>query len=669
MKNKDYTKRKLNEYIIKKILFVFLAVLVFLGCKDKKMRNKIKLLILFISITANISANEYHVSKIGNDSNIGSVQSPFLTINKAVVFAFPGDTITVHTGTYREWVKPIRGGTSDFKRIVFRAAPEETVEIKGSEIITGWTKQKNGVWKVVISNSFFGDYNPYQDLIRGDWFIDNGRLHHTGEVFINGKSLYEKENIEKVQNPIANKNSNDPLGSTYTWFCKSNETHTTIWANFQEYNPNKELVEISTRKTCFYPEKSGLNYITIKGFHISQAATQWAAPTAEQVGMIATHWNKGWIIENNVIRDSKCSGITLGKERGTGHNTWTADVDNINRDGNIHYIEVVFKVLRNNWNKKNIGSHIVRNNTIFNCEQTGICGSMGAVFSTIENNHIYNIYTKRQFKGYEMGGVKLHAPIDVTISHNRIHNSGRGIWLDWMVQGTKVSGNLLYDNDMDDFLVEVSHGPYIVNNNIFLSNTAIVNWSQGGAYLNNLIAGKIKLVADKNRFTPYFLPHSTNMAGMNVIDGGDDRFYNNIFTEYETNAINNLYKDVKLPTWISGNVYFNKVKSDTNVSNNAIYLNYNSNVELIENKGDIYLHIAVNKSFLNHNVELISTQTLGKTKIAKTVFDNPNNSDILFDVDYFGINRSNKKTIAGPFSDLSLENNQIKIWDSEEQNN
>ncbi len=147
------------------------------------MRNKIKLLILFICITVNLSAKEYHISKKGNDANNGSIQSPFLTINHAINFTFPGDTITIHAGTYREWVKPIRGGASDLKRIVFRAAPGEIVEIKGSEIITGWRKEKNGVWKVVIPNSFFGNYNPYQELIRGDWFIDNDREHHTGEVF------------------------------------------------------------------------------------------------------------------------------------------------------------------------------------------------------------------------------------------------------------------------------------------------------------------------------------------------------------------------------------------------------------------------------------------------------------------------------------------------------
>ncbi|WP_117880452.1 right-handed parallel beta-helix repeat-containing protein [Aureibaculum luteum] len=630
------------------------------------MKNKIVLIVLFIFITTNLSAKEYHVSKQGNDLNSGSLQSPFLTINQAVKFAFPGDTITVHAGTYREWVKPLQGGTSDLKRIVYRAAPGERVEIKGSEVITGWRKEKNGVWKVIIPNTFFGNYNPYQELIHGDWFIDNDRIHHTGEVFINGKSLYEKETIEKVRHPVAINNSSDPIGSTYTWYCESNATHTTIWVNFQKYNPNKELVEISTRKTCFYPEKPGLNYITIKGFHFSQAATQWAAPTAEQVGMISTHWNKGWIIENNVISDSKTNGITLGKERGTGHNTWTADAENINRDGNIHYIEVVFNVLRNNWNKEHVGTHIVRNNTIYNCEQTAICGSMGAVFSTIENNHIYNIYTKRQFKGYEMAGIKLHAPVDVTIKNNRIHDAGRGIWLDWMVQGARVSSNLLYRNDMDDLLIEVSHGPYIVDNNILLSETAIVNWSQGGAYIHNLITGNVKLVSDKNRFTPYFLPHSIDMAGLTTIHGGDDRFYNNIFTTADSNGLSSAYESAELPSWLYGNVYFNQKESTINDSHNEVHLNYNPTVKLLEKEGDVYLQFSVNKAFLEHRVELISTQTLGVTKIVKTVFDHPNGSEIIFNVDYFGINRSNDNPVAGPFSTINMENGSLKIWNSKE---
>lgn len=351
--------------------------------------KRLSLIVIFLSMCCIVQGREYHVSVKGDDNNMGTAEAPFRTINRAVYYAWPGDVITVHAGTYREWVDPLRGGTDDANRIVYRAAPGEKVEIKGSEIVTGWTKTEDGVWKVVIPNTFFGDYNPYKELLGGDWFNDHGRIHHIGEVFLNGKSLYEKLSHEEIVHPQADKGILDPEGSTYVWRCEVDERNTTIWANFHKFDPNKELVEITTRHTCFYPSKQGVDYLTVCGFEFSQAATQWGAPTAEQIGMVATHWNKGWIIENNIIHDSKCVGITLGKERSSGHNTWLSD---LSLDGSLHYIEVIFNALRCGWSRDNIGSHLVRDNTIYNCEQAGICGSMGAAFSVIEHNHIYNIY-------------------------------------------------------------------------------------------------------------------------------------------------------------------------------------------------------------------------------------------------------------------------------------
>ncbi len=635
----------------------------------------------FLLISFTLTAKEYHVSVKGNDSNEGSEQMPFKTIMQAVKFALPGDVITVHAGTYRERVNPIRGGESDAKRIVFRVAPGEKAEIKGSEMIKGWEKDKNGIWKVVIPNSFFGDYNPYKDSIFGDWFNNHGRIHHTGEVFINGKSLYEKETLEKVIHPEAMKNIADPEGSTYTWYCQSDENNTTIWANFHQFDPNKELTEISTRRTCFYPEKPGINYITISGFEISQAATQWGAPTAEQVGMVATHWNKGWIIENNIIHDSKCSGITLGKERGTGHNVWSKDLGNVNNDGNIHYIEVTFRVLRNGWSRENTGSHIVRNNTIYNCEQTGMCGSMGGAFCTIENNHIYNIYTKRQFSGAEIGGIKFHAAIDTQIRKNRIHNTGRGIWLDWMTQGTRVSGNLFYNNDMEDIFLEVNHGPFIVDNNILLSPVSIRTQSEGGAYLHNLVTGAVYMWPDPNRFTPYFLPHSTDMAALTTIMSGDDRFYNNIFVGNgevvpgDTATIVNPwdpknkykfglfgYNQARLPVWMSGNIYYNGAKpsnKDVSFVNDATF---NPAVKLVEGGEHGYLHFTFNENYYNHKGNVITTEILGKAKIPKAAFDNPDGTPLKIDRDYFGNVRTGENTVAGPFSKLNTGKIVLELW-------
>ena len=76
-------------------------------------------------------ARDYHVSVNGNDAADGSMAAPFRTINHAALKALPGDTVTVHEGTYREWVNPLSGGERDDKRILYRAAPGEKAEIKG----------------------------------------------------------------------------------------------------------------------------------------------------------------------------------------------------------------------------------------------------------------------------------------------------------------------------------------------------------------------------------------------------------------------------------------------------------------------------------------------------------------------------------------------------------
>ncbi|MFW6290468.1 MAG: right-handed parallel beta-helix repeat-containing protein, partial [Mariniphaga sp.] len=512
------------------------------------------LLYTFIFLSCiKMSATEYHVAKTGSDNNPGTSEKPFLTIQAAANIAQPGDTITVHKGIYREWVKPVRGGTSDNRRIVFRAAENEKAEIKGSEIIKGWENLTGTIWRVALPNSFFNDYNPYRDLIRGDWFNPLGKVHHTGEIYLNGKSLWEASLLEDVLHPKKQKDKFDAEGSLLTWFCESDEENTYLYANFQGADPNAGLVEINVRKSCFYPENTGINYITVKGFHMSQAATQWAPPTAEQIGLIGTNWSKGWIIENNTISDSKCSGITLGKHGD--------EYDNTSENSAEGYVETIHRAIKRGWSKENIGSHIVRNNTIYNCEQTGICGSLGAIFSTIENNNIYNIWVKRQFTGAEMGGIKIHAAIDMLIINNRLANCGRGLWLDWMAQGTRVYGNLLYNNTTDDLFVEVNHGPFVIENNLFLSELSLRDWSEGGAYIHNLFAGTIE-VRPQDRLTPYHLPHSTKLAGLKETLCGDNRFYNNIFAgnypdKQGRKSGLKLYDNSHFPTFANGNIYLN----------------------------------------------------------------------------------------------------------------
>jgi len=466
----------------------------------------------------------YHVKKTGSDLNPGTEERPFLTISKAAYVAKPGDVITVHEGIYREWVRPKRGGTSS-QRIVYQAAEGENVVISGAEVITDWKRDGN-IWKTVIDNKFFGDFNPYSEVLYGDWLFTRDRVFHLGEVYLDGHAMYEATSVDGVRNPVRSKTSLEPEFSVYTWYAEVDDEKTTIYANFHDEDPTKGNVEINVRRFCFWPENPGRNYITVRGFTMRQAATQWAPPTALQEGLIGPHWSKGWIIENNTISESRCCGISLGKEESTGHNEWTTIFTKM---GHQREQEVIFRAVNNGWNKDNIGSHIVRNNHIYNCGQAGIVGHLGCVFSLVENNHIHHIRYKREFEGAEVGGIKFHAAIDTIIRNNVIHDSFRGIWLDWQAQGTRVCNNVLFGNDSEDVLIEVSHGPTMLDHNIMLSEHSFKTLSHSCALVHNLIAGTISTGNELNRHTPYHVPHSTSIAGMNRFTGGDDRYYNNVF--------------------------------------------------------------------------------------------------------------------------------------------
>jgi hypothetical protein len=630
-------------------------------------------ILLFQSLC--IGAQEYHVSTRGNDNNPGTLEKPFKTISKAAAIAQAGDVITVHEGIYRERVNPPRGGTSDENRIIYQAAEQEKVIIKGSEVIKDWQRFKGNVWKVRIPNAFFGDYHPYQELIHGDWFVDNGRMHHTGEVYLNGQSLFEVPLLEQVLHPKPLERTDLKEASAYTWYTESDDSTTYIYANFHEFDPNQELVEIHVRPTCFYPEKTGINYITVRGFQISQAATQWAPPTAEQIGLIGTNWSKGWIIEDNIVHDSKCTGITLGKDRASGQNLWSKAPS---IDGATHYNRLIDKIQGPpyNWSKENIGSHIVRNNVIYNCEQAGICGSMGCAFSLVENNHIYDIWTKRQFEGAEIAGIKFHGPIDAIIRNNRINNCLKGIWLDWMTQGTRVTSNLVYDTYLEDLFVEVNHGPFTIDNNLFLSKSVgLLDGSSGGAYLHNIIVGKIVIV-QQARETPFHLPHVTAVLGRATTRNADNRFYNNIFSsvDRETNLMmpNHWWVDRGsyglgiyqgyYPMYVDGNVYFHEAEPYPDEPH-ALHLPETDPGIRIEEKGEeVFLHLTIAPSLLKMNNSFIDTDLLGRVKTSDTWFEHADGSPLEINVDYFGIKRDSEQLFPGPFSELKAGKIVVKVW-------
>jgi len=441
-----------------------------------------------------VGAREIHVSKAGSDSGPGDQSNPYLTIKKAASVAEPGDIVTVHAGTYREWVKPVRGGTGEQKRITYRAAPGANVMIKGSECIRSWTREGAGVWKAELANSFFGDYNPYALKVSGGW-LNYGKWHHRGDVYLNGEAFYEKETAEEVGE------------SERSWHCEAGGEVTTIRANFGKANPNSELTEINVRQSLFMPEVTGLRYITVRGFRFIHAAANWAPPVLElQTGAVGTRMGKHWIIENCTIINARCVGIILGHAPGVDY-------------GDIEAY----------------GDHIVRNNIIRRCGQAGIAGQKGATRSIISGNFIEDTNYRKEFGGWETAAIKFHNSVDTIISGNLIRGVFRqqqgafGIWIDFGNQGIRISGNVIYNTQAATVFLEMNHGPILVDNNILIGQSVRSN-SEATVFAHNLFVDcGYEYNPDTNRRSRYYKPHTMIENGRKTGTAQDDKWFNNIF--------------------------------------------------------------------------------------------------------------------------------------------
>lgn len=608
----------------------------------------------FFAFTIILHGTEFNVTVDGSDANPGTKAAPFRTIQHAADMAQPGDVMTVHQGVYREHVNPPRGGTSDTQRITYQAAPGERVTITGSEPMKGWQLVAGDTWKVTVPNSFFGKFNPYADRIHGDW-CNNPGGYHTGAVYLNDDWLTETPHHDAVLKPT---------GQTPLWFAQvdgladAGADNTVIFAQFPGVNPNEAKVEINVRQTVFTPSKTGINYLTVRGFDLRAAAAPWAPPTAVQIGIISAHWCKGWIIENNNICYSPGCGVALGK--------YGDEWDN-RAESAEGYVGTLKRALTNGWNQATVGSHLVRGNEISHCEQTGIVGSLGCAFSTVTGNEIHDIHIRNLYNGAEMAGIKFHGAIDVVISHNHIYRCGSlaGIWLDWMAQGCQVIGNLLHDNSSEDIFLEMQHGPILMANNLFLSRPRSfeIN-SQGIAFVHNLILGPLLNFRGDPRVTPFHQAHSTELAGMHTAsaqnDSGDCRFHNNLFVAPSKLSVMDR---TALPCFASGNVFTEGTQASKFDIDALIKPDFNPIAKLTQKSDGWYLEIAEDPSWRSEAKRpLVTTKLLGKAKVSDCGYENADGSPVTIDTDYFGNKRNETSPFPGPFEKIANGKQEIKVW-------
>lgn len=570
-----------------------------------------------------LHAKDYYVSESGSDQNPGTSDLPFRTIQKAADLMQAGDVCCVRAGTYREWVKPPRGGNSETSRIVYQAARDEEVFIKGSEQVNKWVKEDGNVWLAELPDSFFGTFNPFKTNIEGN-FISYGRDYHLGDVYLNGNPFKERLNRQDME------------ASPGTFYIEDAENFTKIYANFRGINPNQELVEINVRECLFFPDVKGLQYITVSGFTMMHSAANWAYFRAFQYGLIGTYWGKHWIIENNLISDAHCAAIVCGNDP-SGENE--------------------------GFDVESVGHHIVRNNEIRRCGQAAIHGFKGWARSLIENNLIEDINLKNEFGGYETGGIKIHCAVDLTIKNNiirRVYNGDvgqyAGIWIDWSAQGTRVTGNVVYDMTAPALFLQNGHGATVlVDNNVFSGE---IRTSMASCiYVHNLFAD-CEWNYEFEKFSPvYYEPHSAIVAGKIPIAFQNDINYNNIYTQ-KGNEIISEYPGFR----IDHNVFYQGAgEYPFGDENSIIKPDFISNVVFGSQEKGVVVSFLSDHSPGKIKSPLIDFDFVGISEITKQGLDDWSGNPIAVSSDILGKGRNLKHPAAGPLEDVKKGKNTIEI--------
>ncbi len=591
-----------------------------------------------------------------SDENPGTPADPLRTIQAGANLAQPGDTVLVKAGIYREEVVPPRGGTAPTKPITYLAASGEEVSVRGSERITSWVDQGGGVWMVELKTTFFKGYNPFAMPVAGKW-LHRRSGYRLGDVYCDGEALRQTMK------------TGDLRSTPNTWYVDPrfgyrNKTEfpgarrypdgkIAIWANFGDIDPNEHLAEINARAACFFPERTGLKYVVIDGFDVRHVAPQWGDIYTLEKGAIGMKYGYGWTIRNCTITNSRNIGISMG-------------VTN-----EVPFPRVLHEGGHNIPPMDTLGHHVIRNNVIRRCGQTGIYGCYGAVGSVIEGNVITETNYRSEWFGSNQAAIKILFPIDVVIRDNLlvgmpgVRTNAKGIWLDWGSQNTRVTGNVLCDfGDNRGLFLEVNFGPIIVDNNIIV-RCAIPIESNGVIFANNLFSDcSFQFFCNPKRTTPYYKPHSTVRAGKTSVTLEHIRIRNNIISGGGGFGSAKVLRKGNDASGIESdhNVYLGGASGFPKEDGSSIVHEAATGITLEEHQGTWTLKMNLPDAVFARMLPLVTSKLIGRIPLAAMPMENPDGTPLDITTDYFGKSIDPARVRPGPIQGLTQGENSFEVW-------
>jgi hypothetical protein len=395
-----------------------------------------------------------------DDTGPGSKDRPFRTIGKAAQVLQPGERVVIASGTYREWVRPERGGDSPDKMISYEAAPGAKVYIKGSDVLKeGWTQdpviafRRPGAptgtpaappaptWGYRFTGAMFPDaYNPFAlASVAGDraWLdtrtVDMGPyFRRRGLVFADGKPLEPVELERELGTPklfrppppgtpqppngLPPRARGGPImqeiGGTEDARFWPDANGQSVHIRLPNGTPADHLIEVTTREQVFAPVNRGLGYIRVKGLTLQHAGNGFPLP--QRGAMLDVMGGHHWIIEDNTIEWANAIGVEIGVSG------WGA--------------------------QQPPQGHIVRRNTIRYCGIEGIAG-IGTRDVLIEDNLIEWCGWADAEREWESAAMKFHQAQNMLLRRNVIRHirHANALWLDSGNVNCRITGNVFAD--------------------------------------------------------------------------------------------------------------------------------------------------------------------------------------------------------------------------------
>jgi Putative Ig domain/Right handed beta helix region/Dockerin type I domain len=401
------------------------------------------LLLLFISFfvfvsvfmpvqRVSASTSVYYVSKTGNDSNVGTLASPWLTISHAASTATAGSTVNIETGTYNEEPSVAHSGTAG-NPIIFQNYSGEVVTISGTGKTSDYLFACHSVSYITISGL----------TLENDTYDINGK-----GIDIEGSSNIIVQNCMVV--------TTDSAGILSWYYGSTPSTNITITG-------------CEVTNVCLEGNLEAISLRTTNGFTINNCIVHG---TGTQIGICTAIGCTNGSIYGNTVYNIQAMGIYIDSEGATESNFSIYDnicygclqagiglsSENTNGQYPVTGISIYNNVLYGNVEGFSVGSISVPantfsftfiNNTLYNNSYEGISlGNYSYISSAVIRNNILDGSSNAILIAMSGSGS------NVTVDHNLFYNSGS--YNSSNIYGTNyIQANPLLTNPASNFALQL----------------------------------------------------------------------------------------------------------------------------------------------------------------------------------------------------------------------